>query len=38
MTDNSMAKRKKMLSETVYGMPEYAMAKRKMCNQKEYMI
>jgi hypothetical protein len=38
MTDNAMTKRKKVLSETVYGMPEYAMAKRKMCNQKEYRV
>jgi hypothetical protein len=38
MTDNAMAKRKKVYSETVYGMTDNAMTKRKKCNQKQYMV
>ena len=29
---------KKVYSETVHGMTDSAMAKRKKCNQKQYMV
>ena len=38
MTDDWKAQRKNVLSETVHGMTDNVMAKRKKCNQKQYMV